>query len=206
MSHPERSDITQLRAIQKKVDDAAYATTAAAAMLSTASDMADYAAIAAADAKAAVDKVHAAAAAATKTAEVLSHPDTTNPSTAATKAPKDLPNNNDPDSTRQPSAPRPTQPQEESSIISQLLTILDRILHALLCIPWAVLLLILLCSILMHARAVAHSLGIDDSHLTSFCSICAVLAVTFAIDVLLRAGRVKMKLELAEEQNARVGG
>jgi hypothetical protein len=82
-------------------------------MLSTASDMGDYAAIAAADAKAAVDKVHAAAAAvATKTAEMLSHPDTTNPSTAATTTPKELPNNNGDDPTRQPlPTPRPTKPE-----------------------------------------------------------------------------------------------
>jgi hypothetical protein len=207
MRYPGRSDITQLRAIQKKVDDAAYATTAAAAMLSTASDMAEYAAIATADAKAAVDKVHAAAAA-TKTAEMPSHTDTTNPSTAATTTPKDLPNNNDSDPTRQPSSTSrpPTQPEEENSHLSQLSTILARTIHILLCIPWAALLILLLWSILIHARTAAHSLGIDDSHLTLSCSICAVLAVTFAIDAWLRAGRAALKLELAEGENARVDG
>lgn len=66
----------------------------------------------------------------------------------------------------------------------------------------------------MRARAAAHSLGIDDFDLTLFCGICAVFAVSFAMDAWLRAARDELEgysladfeLELAEEENECLGG
>jgi hypothetical protein len=98
MSYPERSDIAQLREIQRKVDDAANNTIAAAAVMSNASDNASYAAVATADAKRTVDKAYAAAV--TKAAEVAA----TNPSTVVTTAPaRPLNNFNDASARHRPS-------------------------------------------------------------------------------------------------------
>jgi hypothetical protein len=184
MNYPGHLNITELREIQKKIDDAAYATTAAAAMLSTTSDMANRAAIAAADAKAALDKVHTAAAnKATESARVsvTSHLTATNPSIVATTAPEATSNNDN-------STPLPTHP-EENDTLSLVLTALSATLYTLLCIPLAAVAVLLTWKIGMFVRTAAPSLGFNDFHLMLFCS---AFAVSFTTGVLLRARRRKV--------------
>jgi hypothetical protein len=192
MSSPRGPSITCLKAVRKQVSDAA------AAFMAWASEMANHAATAAANTKAAFDDTYTAAIKVAKAAHAANaahngpplYTNNANPTTAAMSAPRATINGDDSDG--QSPTPRPTQP-EDNSLFFQLMTVLANALYFLICIARAAGTVLFTWKILMFARAAVHSLRAYHLYLALFCT---AFAVSFATSVWLRTRRRKVTQEL----------
>lgn len=172
MSCPEGPSITELRAAQKKVADAAYAVATAAALASVASAMFDDAASAAADIKTAVDNACATAGNVRKEAARDTEPPhitAADPTTSTIQTAEASPTEASPtpnDSQREESS-HPTQPKGTATLsCTHNQTTLTKTLYLLLCIGLAAGMTISLWKIkenkgIIFAIAAAYMAGID---------------------------------------------